>query len=200
MDCSRCCRSHRIRGLEAIRVTLLAWLAIGLGLWLVDSAVRNRSPIAALQQAITTGTLPQTGVTESSAAPPPSNGAPSQSVPGNVDSWVAQAVPILESNGVPASEINTNDIKIMIMGESSGNPTAQNNSDSNAAAGHPSKGLMQTIDSTFSEWSVPGHTDIWNPVDNIVAATRYALNRYGSLDNVPGVIQVHNGQSYTAGY
>jgi SLT domain-containing protein len=122
-------------------------------------------------------------------------------VSGTVQEWINQAVPILESSGVPASEINTSDIAIIVQGESGGNPTAQNNSDSNARAGHPSRGLMQTIDSTFAEWAVPGHTNVWNPVDNIVAATRYALNRYHhNLDNVPGVIQVHNGQRYTAGY
>jgi SLT domain-containing protein len=55
---------------------------------------------------------------------------------------------------------------------------------------------MQTIDSTFSSYALPGHTDIWNPVDNIVAGVRYALSRYGSLDDVPGVAAVHNGGSY----
>lgn len=183
-------------------MTMLAWLAIGLGLWLIDSAVRNRPPMGTIKQIIGTGTLPTTGVTYSSDSPPPNNSGttPTTTVPGNVDQWISQATAILEANGTPASEINANDIRTIIMGESSGDPNAQNNTDINAQEGHPSKGLMQTIPSTFNAWAVPGHTDIWNPVDNIVAATRYALNRYGSLDNVPGVIQVHNGQSYSAGY
>jgi uncharacterized protein YukE len=67
---------------------------------------------------------------------------------------------------------------------------------SNAQAGHPSKGLMQCIDSTFNAHSVPGHTNIYNPVDNIVAGVRYALSRYGSIQNVPGIVAVSHGGHY----
>jgi uncharacterized protein YukE len=67
---------------------------------------------------------------------------------------------------------------------------------SNAQAGHPSKGLMQTIDSTFSSHALPGHGNIYNPVDNIIAGVRYALGRYGSIGNVPGIRAVHSGGSY----
>ena len=67
---------------------------------------------------------------------------------------------------------------------------------SNAQAGHPSQGLMQTIPSTFNEYALPGHGNILNPVDNIIAGTRYAIARYGSLDNVPGVVAVEHGGSY----
>lgn len=70
------------------------------------------------------------------------------------------------------------------MAESGGNPSAINNWDSNAAAGHPSKGLLQTIDSTFAAYALPGHNDIWNPVDNAIAAIRYMIDRYGSIYNV----------------
>jgi uncharacterized protein YukE len=67
---------------------------------------------------------------------------------------------------------------------------------SNAQAGHPSKGLMQCIDSTFNAHSVPGHTNIYNPVDNIVAGVRYAISRYGSIQNVPGIVAVSHGGHY----
>jgi hypothetical protein len=67
---------------------------------------------------------------------------------------------------------------------------------SNAQAGHPSKGLMQTIDSTFSGHALPGHGNIYNPVDNIIAGVRYALGRYGSIGNVPGIRAVHSGGAY----
>ena len=46
--------------------------------------------------------------------------------------------------------MNPNDIWMIIQHESGGNPNAINNWDSNAAAGMPSKGLMQTIDPTFN--------------------------------------------------
>jgi hypothetical protein len=67
---------------------------------------------------------------------------------------------------------------------------------SNAQAGHPSKGLMQTIDSTFQANMLPGHGNVYNPVDNIVAGVRYALSRYGSIGNVPGIVAVHSGHAY----
>jgi hypothetical protein len=67
---------------------------------------------------------------------------------------------------------------------------------SNAQAGHPSKGLMQTIDSTFNSYKISGHDNIYNPVDNIIAGVRYALSRYGSIGNVPGIVAVHSGRAY----
>ncbi|MCA1668137.1 MAG: phage tail tape measure protein [Thermomicrobia bacterium] len=72
-------------------------------------------------------------------------------------------------------------------GESSDTPDAQNNWDSNAAAGHPSRGLMQVIDSTFAANMANGHGDIWNPVDNAAAAINYIRDRYGSPWNLAGV-------------
>jgi len=125
-----------------------------------------------------------------------SGGPPTTPPSGNVAQWIDQARQLLIKAGVPASKINADDINLIIQHESAGNPHAENNWDSNAAAGHPSKGLMQTIDSTFNSYALRGHTDIWNPVDNIVAGVRYALSRYGSLDNVPGIAAVHSGGSY----
>ncbi|WP_067673414.1 transglycosylase SLT domain-containing protein [Nocardia miyunensis] len=115
---------------------------------------------------------------------------------GNVAEWIKQAREILIQEGVPADQIDDNAIATIIEHESGGNPSIVNDWDSNAAAGHPSKGLMQTIDSTFNSYAVPGHTDILNPVDNIVAASRYAIHRYGSLSDVPGVVAVRHGGSY----
>jgi WXG100 family type VII secretion target len=125
-----------------------------------------------------------------------SSGAPGAMPTGDVAQWITEAKKVLMAHGVPASKISDADINMIIQHESSGNPHAQNNTDSNAAAGHPSKGLMQTIDSTFNSYALPGHTDVWNPVDNIIAGVRYALSRYGSLDSVPGVAAVHSGGSY----
>jgi hypothetical protein len=116
--------------------------------------------------------------------------------PGGVSGWIAQALTILEANGVPPGQLNTSDINLIIQHESGGNPAAVNTTDGNAAAGTPSTGLMQVIQPTFNAYALPGHGDITNPVDNIIAGVRYALARYGSLDNVPGVVAVNNGQPY----
>lgn len=111
---------------------------------------------------------------------------------GNLKSWIKSALGILNQDTAP----NERYVNTMAMDESSGNPRAVNNWDSNAKAGHPSKGLLQTIDSTFNAYSIAGHKNIWNPVDNIIAGVRYAESRYGSLANVPGIKSLANGGAY----
>jgi WXG100 family type VII secretion target len=67
---------------------------------------------------------------------------------------------------------------------------------SNAAAGHPSKGLMQCIDSTFNAHKLPGHDNIYNPVDNIIAGIRYTFGRYGGFAGHPGLKAMAHGGGY----
>lgn len=45
----------------------------------------------------------------------------------------------------------------------------QNNWDSNAAAGTPSKGVLQFIDPTFNTYAVKGHHNIWKAFDQVLA-------------------------------
>ncbi|WP_031477973.1 LysM peptidoglycan-binding domain-containing protein [Streptomyces bicolor] len=107
-----------------------------------------------------------------------------KSYPNNLDGWIRNALDIMSQNGIPGSYEG---IHRNIMRESSGNPSAINNWDSNAAAGTPSKGLLQVIDPTFATYHVPGTVyDPFDPVANIVAACNYAAARYGSIDNVNG--------------
>lgn len=104
--------------------------------------------------------------------------------PDNLDGWIRQALDVMRANGIPGSYEG---IHRNIMRESTGNPRAINLYDSNAAAGIPSKGLLQVIDPTFAAYHVPGTPfDVWDPVANIVAACNYAAHRYGSMDNVNG--------------
>jgi len=117
-------------------------------------------------------------------------------VGGQVGKWIAAAQTILKQHGIPLSKMNARDIATIIRFESAGNPKAVNNWDSNAAAGHPSKGLMQTIGPTFDSYKLPGHGKILDPVDNIIAGVRYAISRYGSISNVPGIRAVHAGGAY----
>ena len=65
--------------------------------------------------------------------------------------------------------------------ESTGNPNAINDWDSNALAGWPTKGLMQMRDDTFMSNADPGHTNIWDPEDNLRASLNYAMREYGSI-------------------
>jgi len=126
----------------------------------------------------------------------PTGGAVGPAPKGQVGDWINQATAILRQQGVPVDKMNPADIAMIIQHESGGNPTATNNWDSNAAKGTPSIGLMQTIQPTFDAHKLPGHGDIRNPVDNIIAGVRYAIERYGSVSNVPGVKAVHNGGAY----
>ncbi|MBD0708297.1 MULTISPECIES: LysM peptidoglycan-binding domain-containing protein [unclassified Streptomyces] len=102
----------------------------------------------------------------------------------NLDGWIREALDIMAQRGIPGSydAIHRN-----VMRESSGNPQAINLWDSNAAAGIPSKGLLQVIEPTFRAYHVPGTAlDLFDPVANITAACNYAAARYGSIDNVNG--------------
>lgn len=110
--------------------------------------------------------------------------------------WIKQAIEELRKQGINVSEADAQRIWQIIQHESGGNPQAINNWDSNAAKGTPSKGLMQCIDPTFNSYKLPGHNDIWNPVDNICAGVNYAISRYGSLANVPGIKATASGGSY----
>ncbi|MEU8973758.1 transglycosylase SLT domain-containing protein [Streptomyces monashensis] len=99
-----------------------------------------------------------------------------------LDGWIRESLSIMAQKGIPGSY---NGIYRNVMRESSGNPTAINNWDSNAAAGIPSKGLLQVIDPTFRAYHVTGTAlDPYDPVANITAACNYAAARYGSIDNV----------------
>ncbi|MFJ8767819.1 transglycosylase SLT domain-containing protein [Streptomyces clavifer] len=102
----------------------------------------------------------------------------------DLDGWIKESLAVMAEHGIPGSY---DGIHRNIMRESSGNPMAINNWDSNAAAGIPSKGLLQVIDPTFQAYHVPGtSTDSYDPVANITAACNYAADRYGSIDNVFG--------------
>lgn len=103
-------------------------------------------------------------------------GAPAS---GSLADWTKQA---LQLTGQPMSLLKG--LMRAAKSESGGNPKAVNNWDINAKLGHPSKGLMQTIDSTFNAYKLPGHGNIWNPVDNMAAAIRYMIARHGSVEAV----------------
>ncbi|MET8944681.1 transglycosylase SLT domain-containing protein [Streptomyces sp. NPDC004542] len=134
--------------------------------------------------------LPLMGATSASAAtttsaPTAATAATSTvAYSNNLDGWIRESLAIMAQKGIPGSY---NGIYRNVMRESSGNPMAINLWDSNAAAGIPSKGLLQVIDPTFNAYHVAGTSwNIYDPVANITAACNYAAHRYGSIDNVFG--------------
>jgi hypothetical protein len=163
----------------------------------------GQSQTAASMAAAKVNELAQRYLQQANATPQPrllrnSGGPPLAWQAGTNAEWIDQALRILACEGIDTSGISPADIAAIIGHESGGNPHAINMWDSNAAMGHPSKGLMQMIDSTFRAHCAPGHADIWNPVDNIVAGVRYAVARYGSVAAVPGVLRLHEGLSYVS--
>lgn len=98
----------------------------------------------------------------------------------NLDGWISEA---MDRTGV--AEYWRLGLHTIAIRESSGDPTAVNNWDSNAQAGTPSKGLMQVIQPTFDQYRDQGlPNDLFNPVANIVAAINYIKDVYGDISNV----------------
>jgi SLT domain-containing protein len=99
---------------------------------------------------------------------------------GSLGQWIAAGMAF---TGVPTSWAGP--LNTLIMRESGGNPRAINLWDSNARAGHPSIGLMQTIGPTFSRYRDPRLPNvITDPISNIVAGINYIKRTYGTIFNV----------------
>ena len=99
-------------------------------------------------------------------------------VSGNVKRWASTVQEALKLNNLPLSL--TAQVLHQISTESGGNPMAINLSDINAQHGDPSRGLLQTIGTTFAEYHVAGTSwDIYNPLANVAAAIDYAKHVYG---------------------
>ncbi|MGK5729730.1 phage tail tape measure protein [Streptomyces sp. URMC 124] len=97
-----------------------------------------------------------------------------------VERWSGVVLQALKLVGQPASLLPI--VLRRMNQESGGNPMAINLWDSNAQAGDPSRGLMQTIASTFNAYAGPLRSrGIYDPLANVYASMRYALARYGSL-------------------
>ena len=97
---------------------------------------------------------------------------------GGAARWAPLVAMVAAMLGIPASVVPG--VLAMINAESGGNPNAINLTDSNAAAGHPSRGLMQTIPGTFATYRNPSlSNNIVDPLANIYAGMNYALNNYG---------------------
>lgn len=101
---------------------------------------------------------------------------------GSVERWRSHVERALKANGIEPTPFRVSKILETIKRESNGDPNAINNWDSNAMAGHPSIGLMQTIGPTFEAYKHAGHNNIRNGYDNLLAAINYIKHRYGTSD------------------
>lgn len=96
--------------------------------------------------------------------------------------WRESVVRALKANGIEPNDFRVSKILATIQRESGGDPNVQNNWDINAINGTPSIGLMQTIGPTFNAYKHPGHNNIRNGYDNLLAAINYIKHRYGTSD------------------
>lgn len=106
-------------------------------------------------------------------------GASAPGAGAGVQRWAGVALAALAAAGEPSSWLGS--LLSRMQRESGGNPNAINLTDSNAAAGDPSRGLMQTIGATFNAFAgAYASRGIYDPFANIYAAIRYTVGRYGS--------------------
>lgn len=121
---------------------------------------------------------------------------PTGAVSGGVEHWRPLVAKVLSYEHLNPGFIL--DVLYQMMTESGGNPNAINLNDSNAAAGDPSRGLMQTIMSTFLRWHWPGTSfNIYDPEANIAAALNYGAHNGRGFGTGPG--QIGSGHGYAAG-
>lgn len=99
-----------------------------------------------------------------------------------VSRWRESVVRALKANDIEPTDFRVSKILATIQRESGGDPNVQNNWDINAINGTPSIGLMQTIGPTFNAYKHPGHNNIRNGYDNLLAAINYIKHRYGTSD------------------
>jgi len=102
---------------------------------------------------------------------------------GGAKQWFNTAQGVLAATGRNAADAG---ITVeQIQDESGGDPEAVNTYDSNAAAGHPSKGLLQLIDATFAAFVDPRFPgDVTTPTANIAAGLNYVDSKYGGPEKI----------------
>lgn len=93
-----------------------------------------------------------------------------------VERWKPMALRALKMLGLSSGLVGK--VLRQIQTESGGNPKAMGGTDG-LSDGH-AEGLMQVKPPTFNAYKLPGHGDIWNGFDNLLAGLNYAKHRYGS--------------------
>lgn len=116
----------------------------------------------------------------------------STGVGGDVQSWSNDAKKALSQLGLSTSPSMIQKVLRQIQTESGGNPRAIGGND--GLADGNATGLMQVKPGTFNAYALPGHHNIMNGYDNMLAGLNYAKHRYGSDLGFLG-----NGHGYANG-
>ncbi|MFS1178537.1 tape measure protein [Enterococcus lactis] len=94
--------------------------------------------------------------------------------------WTSQLKEALRMNGLPTTASYVNAWLRQIETESGGNDRAvQPGIDPDGDGSGPAMGLIQAKKGTFLANAFPGHGNIFNGFDSMLAGIRYALKRYG---------------------
>lgn len=116
----------------------------------------------------------------------------STGVGGDVQSWSNDVKKALSQLGLSTSPSMIQKVLRQIQTESGGNPRALGGND--GLADGNATGLMQVKPGTFNAYALPGHHNIMNGYDNMLAGLNYAKDRYGSDLGFLG-----NGHGYANG-
>ena len=165
---------HTYHGRNASGAT--TFLDFGLSSGSSKSEVKADSPLAKLIKKQTGGMM---GWIQKFIAPLNDS---STGIDGDVHSWADDVKKALRKLNLSTSNDMVQRVLRQIATESGGNPKAVqgNIGDINNKTGNLAKGLMQVIPPTFNAYALPGHHDIFNGYDNILAGLNYAKHRYGN--------------------
>lgn len=164
---------HTYHGRNASGAT--TFLDFGLSSGSSKSEVKADSPLAKLIKKQTGGMM---GWIQKFIAPLNDS---STGVDGDIHSWADDVKKALRKLNLSTSNNMVQRVLRQIATESGGNPKAVqgNIGDINNKTGNLAKGLMQVIPPTFNAYALPGHHDIFNGYDNILAGLNYAKHKYG---------------------
>ena len=101
------------------------------------------------------------------------NARPAGDLIGTADQYRPLVERLFDEKGIDRAYVDK--YLYQLQRESTFNPNAFNDWDSNYKKGTPSKGIAQVIDPTFESYKDPGYDNIWNAEDNIRASLNYLL-------------------------